>query len=230
MEMIMDFYEIRGDEDYLQLNCFDAEDTALLADVAREGASIDRTRPIRLVLGDFDKWGEFVETDFPGRPAYGVTMMSDRAVAALGDMLNASGYLLDTVGETITHYNIYICEQVIDAFDQERSDVELYPDGGVRRIFRYELKADLLQGRDIFRLKGVLSSVFVSGRFVDLVHQHDLTGLHMTKIWSTETGGLPYQRPKFASGKEEVEKRRLMRARIAARDAREALLSRRTNV
>jgi hypothetical protein len=212
------------------LNCFDDEDTVSLDVLFRDDASIDRTRPIRLVLGDFEKWGEFVETDFPGRPAFGVIMMSDRAVAALGDMLNASGYLLDTVGETITHYNIYICEQVIDAFDQERSDVELYPDGGVRRIFRYELKADLLQGRDIFRLKGVLSSVFVSGRFVDLVHQHDLTGLHMTKIWSTETGGLPYQRPKFASGKEEVEKRRLMRARIAARDAREALLSRRTNV
>ena len=94
--------------------------------------------------------------------------------------------------------------------------------GNIREIYRHELKNEDLQTENIFRLKHVRSSVFASETFVNLVNQHDLTGLHMTKIWSSETGGLPYTWPRYAPRNESIQKRRLMREKIAQRDAREA--------
>ena len=119
----MEFYKVEGDANYLWLNCFDIEDTGLLDHVVHDGASIDRTKPIRLEIGGFAP-NKSVETDFPSRPAYGVLAVSKRAISVLGDLFLASGYFIDTICPTKTRYKIYICEREVDALDQEKSELE----------------------------------------------------------------------------------------------------------
>ena len=222
----MKFYEVRGDYDYAWVNCSDVDVCGLLNHVVHDGAEIDRSQPVVLEVGGYGRKGDWIETDCPKRPAYGTVLLSDRAVSVFGAMVTDAGYLLDTSLAAQMRYKLFICKREIDAFDQDRSEFTRFVDGGIWKITRYELDADLLRGMDVFRLKHVRSSVFVSDRFKTLVDQDGLTGFIFEEIWSSDTGGvaltlpgIPVEGKRGEFGRIARQKRQALRAELARRAA-----------
>ena len=186
----MKIYEVEGDSDYLWTNCVDGDITGRLNHVVHDGAEIDRSQPVELEISDWDAPGDWIETDCAGRPAGGALLFSERAVAALSDLLTPSGYVLDTIIPAQTRYKLYVCKRAIEALDEARSEVIRFKASGrVRKVLRYELRAEAIASSHIFRLWDLRGRVFVSDAFVSRVEAHRLTGFLFAEIWSSEFGG-----------------------------------------
>ena len=223
----MRVFSAKGDFDYAWMNCVDADVCGLLNHVVNDGAYIDRSLPVALSVGGYGaRRGDWIETDCPKNPAYGTVLLSERSVAAFGAMLTDAGYFLDTTLDAATRYKLFICEREIDALDLERSDFTRFRSGNVKDVLRHELRADLLAGLDVFRLKHRRSQVFVSDRFVALAEAHGLTGFIFTELWSSDAGGVPLtlpgvpvQRVPGEFARDARKKRRALRKELARRAA-----------
>lgn len=222
----MRIYEVEGDFDYAWMNCLDADVCGLLNHVVNDGAYIDRSLPVALAVGGYGNRGDWIETDCPKNPAYGTVVLSEHAIEVFGAMLTDAGYFLDTTLAAMTRYKLFICERQIDALDQDRSDLKRFRSGGISDMLRYELDADPLHGMDVFRLKHLRSSVFVSDRFVALAEARGLTGFVFTEIWSSDAGGvsltlptLPIERVRGEFAREARKKRQALRKELARRAA-----------
>lgn len=191
----MRLYETYGDLDYAWINCCEAGMYTVLDQAANEGAETDHDLIVDLEVGGYGANGDWVETDCPNGPIYGLLLLSERAIAAFGPMLTDAGYFFSTRLTATTRYKLFICQRQIDALDQERSELTRFDDGGVWNVLRHELDDDLLQGMDVLRLKHLRARFFVSDRFVAVAKAHGLTGFVFTEVWSSDTGGVPLPLP-----------------------------------
>ena len=83
----------------------------------------------------------------------------------------------------ITLYALNVVE-VIDCLDHQKSEFEYFPDGGIRRIKKYQLKSDLLHNKHIFKIpERIMGTTYVSDDFKNLIEQNGLSGLIFNKIW-----------------------------------------------
>lgn len=183
----MKIYRIQGDSDFIHVGYVHRPDLRLLNHVINDGASLDRGYMLDLEIGIPDEPNDWIATDCPYLSGYGL-MLSDEAVSVSGAMLTDAGYLLNTSLPAADHYKLFICERLIDAVDQERSDLKRFPSGRVWWLRRYELRAELLQDMHVFRLKHRRNMLFVSDQFVRLVQEHELTGFEFTEVWCSEMG------------------------------------------
>lgn len=183
----MKIYYVLGNSDLILVNYVHSPDLRLLNHVINDGASLDRGYTLNLEIGLPDDPDDWIATDCPHLSGYGL-MLSNKAVSVFGPVLTDAGYLLNTSLPRADHYKLFICERLIDAIDQERSDIKRFTNGGVWRLRRYELRAELLQDMHVFRLKHRRNMLFVSDQFVRLVQEHELTGFEFTEIWCSETG------------------------------------------
>ena len=140
----MKIYHVLGDSDLIHVSYVNSPDLSLLNHVINAGALLDRS-----YTDDPDDW---IAADCPYLSGYGL-MLSNRAVSVFGAVLTDAGYLLNTRLSGVDHYKLFICERLIDALDQERSDIERFRDGRVWWLRRYELRAELLRDMRIFRLR-----------------------------------------------------------------------------
>jgi hypothetical protein len=114
--------------------------------------------------------------DFPSLLA-DVPVFSERALHVLGPLMGSSIEALPLQCKKGSFYAINVLE-VVAALDQERSEIDRFPDGRVMDVERYVLQEDLLQGRDIFKLAEVTPSrVFVSEAFKKSAEENGLQGL-----------------------------------------------------
>ena len=183
----MKIYRIQGDSDLIRVSYVHGPDLSLLNHVINDGALLDRDYTVDLSVGLPDEPNDWIATDCPYLSGYGL-MLSDKAVSVFGTMLTDAGYLLNTSLPFADQYKLFICERLIDALDQERSDLERFSSGRVWWLRRYELRAELLQDMHVFRLKHRRNMLFVSDQFVRLVQEHELTGFEFTEVWCSETG------------------------------------------
>ncbi len=107
-----------------------------------------------------------------------------RALDALSEILLAHGELLplECRGEDLVLFN---ATRVLDALDEQASDIARFPDGRIMLIERHVLLPDIVSGVDIFRLaRDRTHSIYVSARFVDRFQAAGLRGLVFEKVWS----------------------------------------------
>ena len=183
----MKIYSVMGDSDFIRVSYVHSPDLRLLNHVINDSAPLDRGYRIDLRVGLPDEPTDWIATDCPYLFGYGL-MLSDRAVSIFGPLLTGAGYLLNTFLPAADHYKLFICERLIDAIDQEKSDIERFRDGGVWWLRRYELQKELLQDMHVLRLKHRRNKLFVSDQFVRLAREHELTGFEFTEVWCSETG------------------------------------------
>lgn len=73
---------------------------------------------------------------------------------------------------------------VADALDLENSDYSIFEldDEKVFAIKKYALKGSMLEGSHIFRLKGELSSIFISESLKEVIEGCNFTGFDFTEV------------------------------------------------
>ena len=121
------------------------------------------------------------DAPFHGHHAF---IFKPRAVAALGPLLRANGELLPVQceGENLLIYNP---TQVLDALDEEASELVRFPSTGrIAMIKRYAFRPDVIRDVDIFKIPNVRNSaMFVGQRFVDMWKSAGLVGLEFNEVW-----------------------------------------------
>jgi hypothetical protein len=117
-----------------------------------------------------------------------VPAFSERAVAALRDVLEANGELLP-LSSKLGKYYAYNVTTVADVLDPRRSDVLYFPSS--RRatwIRRYEFRAAQLKGLTIFQIPEEPGQPYVTDPFIARVEEHGLDGFDFAKVWPLPQG------------------------------------------
>jgi hypothetical protein len=129
---------------------------------------------------------KFRQADAPWRSA--ATMVFRRSVLdKMGILLEANGELLPLECADAELW-VYNATNVLDAFDDAASEGKRFEDDGyLYSISKFVLRADVVEGVDIFKLKGRrVSPTYVSEKFVEMWKTAGLTGLRFDKVWSSE--------------------------------------------
>ncbi len=192
----MDIFEVSGDADLVVISCSDRADVGSLNRAIYDGIRLSHIRPILLYYTDLA----------PDRPAVltsclklgaGGFLLSEDAISALGPLLSSAGYFIDTDLSAEQHYRIFVCERELDALDLGQSELDRLPSGGIWNVFRYAFREDRLEGCDIFKIKDLRGSLFVTDRFVSLVDKHKLRGFQFVHVWNSTTGGVRFNPNEF---------------------------------
>lgn len=84
-------------------------------------------------------------------------------------------------------YWIVNVTNLLDALDWERSDYELFDDGGIKWVKEYQLKEDVVRGQSIFKLSDdPLDFPFVSEELKQRAEERGITGLRFRLAWDSE--------------------------------------------
>ncbi|HEV8580065.1 MAG TPA: DUF1629 domain-containing protein [Thermoanaerobaculia bacterium] len=109
-----------------------------------------------------------------------------RAVAALGQLLRDNGELLPLVCPEAELW-LFNVTNVIDALDQEASQIVRFEDGCIMWIKRHVFRPEILRGENVFKLHGPrVSETFVSDRFVQQWKSSGLKGVEFREVWRPE--------------------------------------------
>lgn len=117
-------------------------------------------------------------------------VLSDRALAALLPHIGTAGLALRLAFGEVP-YSFFAVTRVIDALDLDNCEIVRYPDGGISRITRYAFRPDRVADEWIFKVPQKPSLTFVTDRFVNLVHEHGLTGFAFERLWSAPEHPMP---------------------------------------
>lgn len=126
----------------------------------------------------------------------GVPVFSERAVEALGDLLEGRGELLALEVAEGDRQFLFNVTRLSDALDEQRSEIDYFDDGTVLAIDHYEFAPERLAGETIFKLAAdPLGYEYVTDGFRDRV-QEALTGFVFDRrVWvaggGREAGGEP---------------------------------------
>lgn len=84
-------------------------------------------------------------------------------------------------------YSLFNITNVIDALDEEASDVWRFPSSGrIGDIKRHVFRSQAVRDQWIFKIPQRGGFAFVTDRFVELVRQHGLTGFGFELLWSDD--------------------------------------------
>jgi hypothetical protein len=120
----------------------------------------------------------------------GKPLLSERAVNALADILDANGQLF-RVDSSAGAYYLFNITTIIDALDHEHSQIKYWPrlkkDTGPRRVDqvnRYAFHSNRLEAATIFKVPEYpLTSVYATDSFVDRVRKAGLLGFDFRLLW-----------------------------------------------
>jgi hypothetical protein len=131
------------------------------------------------VLADFSS----VDTASP--PCF-----SARAKSILGPHIDGLGQWLALKCDEAPYWLFNVTHSV-DALDEANSQLIRFDDGRVMRIAQFAFHPGKLQGQLLFRLPQRPGGPnLVTQDFVDLVHEHGLTGFSFRLVWSEEGGAV----------------------------------------
>ena len=176
----MTVYELRSSDDAVTLAYSDKAEYTRQSELTGKKVDLTRWSPpaVRIVrdgLGGEDSDFALLATE----PAF-----SARAVQILGDLLQKSGQLLPLLsadGE-FYHWNV---TTIIDALDQEASELQRFSDGGVMMVDRWAFRSDQLKEVTAFKIPQLPGAfTFVTDIFIDRFRGAGLTGLHICPVWS----------------------------------------------
>ncbi len=132
---------------------------------------------------DLDKY--LPASDFP-LLAFHIPIFSKRAAFTLGDMLAGHGELLPLLCREGEYY-AYNVTCVLDALDEDGSNLVRFPDGRILDIKSYSFYPDKLGNCPIFKLPQTpLMDVFVTDEFKHKVEESKLTGFTFKLVYNTD--------------------------------------------
>lgn len=121
--------------------------------------------------------------DTGSQPCFG-----ERSKRALCRQLDASGQWL-ALECAEAPYWLFNVTHSVDALDESKSELIRFDDGRIMRIAQFAFQPERLRGQLIFQLPQRPGAPnLVTQDFVDLVHEHGLTGFSFRLLWSEENG------------------------------------------
>lgn len=132
-------------------------------------------RSSRALLADFSN------LDYSPWPVF-----SERAKGVLGSRIDSLGQWLKLDCDEAPYW-LFNVTNIIDALDEEKSEIARFRDGGVMAIDRFAFHPDRLRGQLLFGVRQrPLAYNLVTEEFVQLVQQHKLTGFNFKLLWTDE--------------------------------------------
>jgi hypothetical protein len=176
---VASIFELRPDVERFQwLTLVDEQEFNLLHDLP-DGPVADSWRPLVAEWIEDDLNTGKPRSDYP---TLGSTpVFSQRAVDALIDVLVPHGELLPLRIADGSFY-IYNVTHVIDALDEEQSELIRFSSGGVMRVVSYAFKREVIHGEIIFRVPQLRATVFVSDGFSRRIREADLSGFSLRPL------------------------------------------------
>jgi hypothetical protein len=135
--------------------------------------------------GSKAKLGDFSNLGYGSEPCFGA-----RAKQLLGPHIDGLGQWL-TLECDEAPYWLFNVTHTVDALDEANSELVRFADGKVMRIAQFVFNREMLRGQLLFQLPQRLGAPnLVTQDFVDLVHEHGLTGFCFRLLWSEENGAV----------------------------------------
>ena len=128
--------------------------------------------------------------------------LSERAKAVLGPRIDSLGQWLPLECDEAPYW-LFNVTQTVDALDESESQLIRFDDGRVMRIAQFTFHPEKLRGELLFKVpQGPGHPNLVTQDFVDIVHEHGLTGFSFRLLWSEENGPVSsklkdWERPRF---------------------------------
>ena len=143
-----------------------------------------RPMPVARLLVD-DEGEPRAEADLPWL-GVNVLVLHERAAGLLAPVLERHGELLplSCPDAELWLFNVL---SVVDALDEENSEMVRFDDGDILDVERYGFRAEAAAGLALFKVPQLLRGpLFVSDEFVDAVEAAGLTGPEFTHLWSSD--------------------------------------------
>ena len=146
-------------------------------------------RPMPIARLAVDDAGEpLAEADLPWLGGH-VLVLRERAAVTLAPLLDRYGELLPLAcpDADLWLFNVLT---VVDALDEDNSELVRFDDGDILDVARYEFRADVAAGMAVFKVPQLLRGpLFVSDQFVEAVATAGLTGPEFIQRWSGAVPG-----------------------------------------
>ncbi|MEP7042573.1 MAG: DUF1629 domain-containing protein [Dokdonella sp.] len=113
--------------------------------------------------------------------ATSILLFKPTVIRAIADYLQRYGELLPLICKD-AEIVMYNPTRVIDALDEQASEIERFDNGRIMTIDKHVFHADRIRNVDIFKLPMRASSTYVSQRFIDIWTAHKLTGLNFVPV------------------------------------------------
>ncbi|MGX7828887.1 imm11 family protein [Actinokineospora sp. 24-640] len=127
--------------------------------------------------------GGSVEADLPWLGTH-VLVLRPRAVDVLGPVLVEHGELLPLACQDADLW-LFNVLTVVDALDEERSDLVRFDEGNVMEVRSCAFVADRVVGLPVFKVPQLLRwSLYFGQDFARLITRSGLTGLGLAQVWS----------------------------------------------
>jgi hypothetical protein len=115
-----------------------------------------------------------------------LTLLSDKAVGTLNDLLTPNGELLEIQYDTEENMPFFVfnCTCVLDVLDEEKSRVSDFPKQD-SLFFDGRLLNEINPKIFLLKQKSRHKHLFVTDAFVDRVKNEQLTGFRFREVWSS---------------------------------------------
>ena len=115
---------------------------------------------------------------------------SAKAKAVLGPYIDVLGQWLALECDEASYW-LFNVTYTVNALDEANSQLIRFDDGRVMRIAQFTFHPEKLRGQLLFHVsQGPGGLNLVTQDFVDLVHEHGLTGFSFRLVWSEEFGAV----------------------------------------
>ena len=113
-------------------------------------------------------------------------VLSRRALDVLLPHIGNLGQVLPLAFEE-AEYSFFNVTNVVDALDEQHTDISRLPSGRISKIERYAFKPEAVRDQWLFKIPQQPGGfAFVTDQFVDLVKSSGLTGFKFKPLWSDE--------------------------------------------
>lgn len=113
-----------------------------------------------------------------------VLIVRDRALTSLRPLLERYGEILPLrCDEPVSLFN---ATTILDALDEERSEIVRFDDGGLLAIERHVFRPDVIGNCETFKLPGRASRIYLQETVVRRIGELGLVGLAFDLVWTDE--------------------------------------------
>lgn len=186
----MNVYDMTADSNNRWVWFFTKHKLALPADPQEERAFFDTHPKIAIVRNTETQRrpSEAMLADYSNLNYNVYPVFSQRAKELLGRHLDGLGRWIELDCPEAPYWLFWITN-VVDALDEDRSQIRRFSDGDVMRIESFTFKPERVRDQVLFTLpQRPGSQRLVTQSFVELVRQHRLTGFRFHLLWSLDGG------------------------------------------
>lgn len=129
-----------------------------------------------------DEGKTLVQSDVPWFGSNVFVFRSHR-IEKIRNFLTQFGELLpvECQGESLEFYNV---TNVVDALNEDASDVARFSGGDIFRVEKYVFHLEALKGQHVFKIPNLrVSPIYLDEGFVTTWKEHGLSGLDFEELW-----------------------------------------------